>query len=388
MTNDSPSRPGVTRRALLVGTGLSAGAAGALGGLLGGRLLDQPEEAGLSAAVPPNGSTIVAEGTTQAGVDRPAIAPGHAFLLIGDIDPQRAAETLTTLGETILRLTRGEAPEITPDGPGDLTVTVGVGERVLAASRSPETAALVSLPEFLGDAELPAARRGGDLLINVNASDPSILEPVAAALTATLTDWQPRWNQYAFRGPSTDGVIRNPFGYHDGIIVPRSADELAENTWIADGPLAGGTICVLRRFRLDTSAFRALPAERRDAVIGRRQADGIPLSGGTRDSNIDLRAKTEAGELKVPSDAHARAAHPSFTGSALMLRRSFSYHDSVDDHGHVFISYQREVETFSRTQLRLDEVDAMRTFVTPTATAAFAILPGHSAASGLGAGLF
>ena len=75
-----------------------------------------------------------------------------------------------------------------------------------------------------------------------------------------------------------------------------------------------------------------------------------------------------------------------------MLRRSYSYRDSDTDHGHLFISYQNDVQAFAKTQLRLDDVDDLMKYVTPTATAAFAILPGTADAAGaprpLGSTLF
>ena len=149
---------------------------------------------------------------------------------------------------------------------------------------------------------------------------------------------------------------------------------------------------VIRRFQLDTVAFRALPAEQQDATIGRHRVDGTPLSGGALLDEIDVNAKAENGDLLVPAGAHASAAHPSFTGSGLMLRRSYSFRTSATDAGHMFISFQNDVSTFATTQLRLDEVDDLMQFVTPTATAAFVILPGMQTPSGtrqaLGASLF
>jgi deferrochelatase/peroxidase EfeB len=71
-----------------------------------------------------------------------------------------------------------------------------------------------------------------------------------------------------------------------------------------------------------------------------------------------------------------------------MLRRSYAYRASADDHGLLFIAYQREAATFTSTQLRLDEVDDLMGFAVPTATAAFAILPGMDADSTLGRALF
>jgi len=199
---------------------------------------------------------------------------------------------------------------------------------------------------------------------------------------------QLRWSEFGFRGVSVEGVTRNSLGYWDGIIRPSTAAEFDADVWIGSGPLAGGTVCVVRRFRLDVDGFRRLAPAERDATIGRVEATGEPLSGGDRDDPVDLAAKTPSGELLIPPQAHARAAHPTFTGSPLMLRRGYSYRANADELGHLFVSFQNDVSTFTRTQLRLDEVDALMDFASPTATGAFAILPGWSAASSLGGTLF
>ncbi len=228
-------------------------------------------------------------------------------------------------------------------------MTVGLGADALAATSQPDLAKAVQLPRFPGDAALPARRLGGALLISVNGSDPTVLEPVLSRLVGTLTGYRLRWSDYGYRGPADQGVTRNPFGYFDGIIVPRTPADQDADVWIGDGPLAGGTICVVRRFRLNTEHFRALEPAAQDRVIGRHRQDGSPLSGGGRFDQIDLDAKTDTGDLMVPARAHARAAHPSFTGSRLMLRRSYNYRATADDHGHLFISYQNDVGAFAKT---------------------------------------
>lgn len=376
----------ITRRALLLGTGAAAGALGATA--LWGAATPSPvvaphPEAGMPQAVS-------ASGAHQAGITRPAAPQGHCIVVVAELDMAALESSLAALGEHILRVTDSGQPDraLFPDGPGDLTVTVGLGPAALAATRHPDLAAAVALPTFRDDELLTAERRGGDLFLSISASDPAVLEPALASLSAVIAGYRPLWSDLGFRAASDDDVSRNPLGYHDGIIVPRTEAELAENVWIADGPLAGGTVCVIRRFALDTVGFRSLPAEQRDAVIGRRQASGEPLSGGVRDDEVSLSAKSDNGDLLIPARAHARAAHPSFTGSGLMLRRSYAYRASADDHGLLFIAYQREVSIFAKTQLRLDEVDDLMGFATATATAAFAILPGLDADSALGQALF
>ena len=380
---------------MLLGTGAGvvlAGAAGAAGFALG--RAGEQDASSSSSADQGTGRPVPAVGRHQGGVALPTLPQRSCLIAVADFDRTTLQEALHSLGEAIARVTDPERPltEQTPDGPGDLTVTIGLGPRALAATAHPELAASATLPTFRGDDTLPANRLGGDLLISVNASDQTILEPVLAHLTGGIPGYRLRWSDYGYRGPADQGVTRNPLGYFDGIIVPRTPADLTADVWIADGPLADGTICCIRRFQVHTDDFRILSADEQDRVIGRHRPDGSPLSGGSRFDNVDLDAKADNGDPLVPTHAHARAAHPSYTASRLMLRRSYSYRDSDTDHGHLFISHQNDVQAFAKTQLRLDDVDDLMKYVTPTATAAFAILPGTADAAGatrtLGSTLF
>ncbi len=382
---DSPAPDGVTRRVLLVG-GATAVATGAIGLGAGAVVTGGIAGAAETGAAPP----VAALGEHQAGVDRPASPQQYCLLAVADLDVGALRTSLATLGTQIALVTAQPAGvfDLTPDGPADLTVTVGLGARALAATNHPELASLTDLPEFSGDSALAADRRGGDLFVSVNSSQPMVLEPVLSSLLEQVVGVQVRWTEFGFRGASTDGVVRNPLGYFDGIIRPKTPAEFRSDVWIADGPLAHGTICVIRRFQLDAERFRDLSPMHRDEVIGRKQSSGAPLSGGVRDDQIDLNAKSPDGTLRVPLHAHARAAHPSFTGSALMLRRGYSYRASDVDSGLLFLAYQNDVRTFARTQLRLDDVDDLMKYATPTATASFAILPGVRDDAALGSTLF
>ena len=105
-------------------------------------------------------------------------------------------------------------------------------------------------------------------------------------------------------------------------------------------------------------------------------------------AHVDLEAKTPDGRYVTPARSHARAAHPSFTGSTTMLRGSYSFTDSDGSRGLLFRCFQRDLDTFVRTQRRLDDVDDLMRFVTPTASASFLVLPGFDADRPLGATLF
>lgn len=338
MTDDEP-RTGPSRRALLgaLGVAVGAGAAGAAGALTATG--SWPGEAQKpDTAVTPAGSSgqpVPAAGRYQAGIARPATPQHFGLLLVCDLD---GTDTpwLGALGERILALTTTSTPtDVLPDGPGDLTAV------------------------------------GDDLLTLVPGATP-------------------RWRQCLFRGHGERGVVRNPFGFLDGVIVPHGDEELAENVWIgaADAALGAGTVCVIRRLRLDTARFAALGTPAQERVIGRERIDGTPLSGGPADGEVNLNAKTPEGEFITPLRSHARAAHPSFTGSSLMLRRGYAFDDgllpnSQADAGLAFICFQNTLRTFVVTQQRLDENDDLMTYATPTGSATFLILPGFSASSPL-----
>ena len=376
----------LTRRSMLAGT--AVGAAAGVGGFVVGRQTSNDPSPG----APEQGVPVEARGATQAGVDRPAARQLHALFVVVDL-PVRSrwevAALLAALGGEVLTLTDPERPvdRVTPDGAGDLTVTVGVGPRLVRLAGA-DLPGVDPLPRFVGDADVPARLHGGDLLLAAHASDSSLLDRVSDHLLAGLDGAAVRWAQHGVRGIGPLGLSRNPLGYLDGIVVPRTPEEMAENVWIADGPARSGTICVLRRLRLDVHRFTAESPTRQDAIIGRKRSDGSPLSGGSTTDPVDLGAKTDDGSYLVPARSHARAAHPSFTGSGTMLRRSYPYVNGTSERGLLFVSFQRDLDTFVRTQHRLDDIDDLMGYTTPTASGSFLVLPGLDTHLPLGAGLF
>ncbi|PJJ65422.1 Dyp-type peroxidase [Compostimonas suwonensis] len=402
-----PAHPGASRRAILLGL-LGAAGLGALGFAIGRATAGtgapgtgMPAGPGSTPAPtldPALRALVPAAGATQAGIARPDTPQSYGLLLVADlpVDPGLAGSPgtgspgapgalpwLAALGEQILALTGGEQSYgFLPAGPGDLTVTVGLGPRVVALV-DPGAPGSEALPLFAGDETIDPQSSGGDLLLAVYGSDPGVLAPVVEQLLTAVPGATARWSQRLFRGPSEGTITRNPLGFHDGVIVPRGEEELAESVWL-DGPFAGGSICVIRRLRLADDVFLALSEQEQNAVIGRQKTTGAPLSGGGQRDQVDLLAKSPDGEYVTPLHSHARAAHPSFTGSGLMLRRGYAFDegtgaDGVANAGLTFICFQNELRTFVATQHRLDETDALMSYVTPTASATFLILPGFTA---------
>lgn len=382
---------GVDRRSVLVGLGgLVTGAVAGVAGWSAVVDHDTPAPAPTDSSSPETDGALRVEptGKQQAGIRRPGTPQSQGLLFALDV-ASTDLSWLATVGAAILDLvdgTHAHSATILPDGAGDLTVTVGLGPRLVAAI-DPSLPGAEDLPPFANEDAIPENRRGGDVLLAAYGSDPTVLRPVLELLAGAVPGAVRRWDQRAFRGAGNGSVVRNPLGFLDGIIVPHTDEEFERNVWIPDGPLAQGTICVVRRLRLDVSAFRTQSRAEQEAVFGRRANDGTPLSGGGPLDQVDLRAKTPEGDYLIPADAHARAAHPSFTDSELMLRRGYAFDDGDGDSGLLFVCFQRSLRTFVATQQRLDEVDALSKFVTPSGSATFVVLPGFDRKKPLGSAL-
>lgn len=376
-----PHRPGPSRRALLT-TSLGVLAGAAVG--VGAAAAIEHDDAPMPTPNQVTSSQAQVHGAHQAGIDRPSTPQTFALFQIADLTNPADLSFLADLGNRIASLIADPPPGLLPDGPQGLTVTIGLGPRVITAADKTLPGAQ-PLPAFAADHQIPPDANGGDVLIACCANDPSILPAIVDDLLSQVPAATPRWSQFGYRGPGTGTVARNPLGFLDGISVPHTAKELARNVWV-DGSLAGGTICVIRRLRLNIKDFTGLPTGQREHIIGRR-LDGVPLSGGRPDDEVNLDAKNPDGTYLIPTDAHVRLASPLRTGSHHMLRRSYSFDNGADDTGLLFTSYQRDLRTFTITQQQLDGGDQLMKYVTPTGSATFLILPGYTPQHPLGTAL-
>ncbi|QHA07871.1 Dyp-type peroxidase [Streptomyces broussonetiae] len=331
-------------------------------------------------------------GRYQAGITLPQPAQPNLLAVVADLgDSVAVGPLLAELGQAIHTLTAGTDRRLLGLPPGDLTVTIGVGPRLVRMA-DPSLPGAADLPRFSREQIAPQAR-GGDLLIQICASDALLLPVVTAALLAQAGDRiHERWRQSARRGPNVPvdkgiSAPRNPLGFVDGIVGPHTTAEQQRHLWLAgSASVAGGTIAVVRRMELDLPRFAALSVADQEAVFGRRRTTGVPLSGGSIASDPDLGAKTPDGRYLVPVDAHIRRANPNVVGAGLMLRRAYSTDDPAP--GLLFISFQNDLRTFTATLTHMDTSDALLQFTTTTASATFLILPGFDRQHPLGSQLF
>ncbi|WP_406200905.1 iron uptake transporter deferrochelatase/peroxidase subunit [Kitasatospora sp. NBC_01560] len=399
-------RGGVTRRALLgtAGAGLVVGAGA---GVAGAVALDRAPAAGTATAA---GGTLGAarlpfHGEHQAGILDPQQARVQlaAFDLAGGAGRDALRSLLQRWSRTAARLTAGEPAEefenqVALDaGPCSLSLTFGFGatlfDKAGLADRRP--AALEPLPAFPADA-LDPARGDGDLFVQIGADDAlvavhalRVLQRQAAG-TAAL-----RWQAAGFArtpGATAHPVTgRNLMGQIDGTNNPRPGEDgFAGKVFCAAGGgqpdwLAGGSYLVFRRIRMLLDSWEALPQDRQERVIGRRKADGAPLSapaGAAENTPVDLAAQGPDGTLAIPADAHVRVAAPAANGGAAMLRRGFSYHDGLladgsPDAGLLFLAFQSDPRTgFTPVQRKLSRGDGLSRFLRHEASGLYAVPPG------------
>lgn len=261
------------------------------------------------------------------------------------------------------------------------TVTIGIGAEVVARIRElGYPSSLIALPEFRGDA-LESSRTGGDLLVSVTAGSQRDAQDSLATLTKTAPAAQlrPRWQQHATHDPVRNGRTgRNPFGFHDGSANPKPSDPDFDSVVYVDEPtpawFSGGTYLVIRRMRLHIRDFEALPLAEQERVIGRRKADGAPLTGGTEQTPLDLSARGRDGTATLDPRAHARLTHPRLNMGARLMRRSYNYTDADGTRGLWFQAYVRDpVWQFIPMQQRLADSDLLSRFVTATGGGLWAV---------------
>jgi deferrochelatase/peroxidase EfeB len=317
----------------------------------------------------------------QPGVTTPQ--PGRVLVLSYDLDP--------TLGTRAARSAVGRLfTQWTPAqrAPGSrCTVTFGIGAGLPGRLGIAPPAALDELPPFSTDRLLPEAG-GGDVIVQICADDARACAAVGAQLdNLALGTLRPRWRQAGFLPATAPGTTpRNLFGFKDGTANPTPA-ESERWVWLDREHDPGGTYLVVRRIRMRTAAFAALPLPRQEQVIGRTRAEGAPLGQVHEHDSVDLYAKTPQGSYVLPADAHVRLTNPRLDGGARMLRRGYSYDNGPDDRGLLFLAYMRDPAVFVRVQQRLAARDAMNAFTEHYGSALCYILPAPRAGAPLGSTL-
>ncbi len=411
---------GLSRRGLLglagagvVGAGLGVGGAFAVGG-------------GSASTTNAVASTYPFFGKHQSGITTPAQDRLHfAAFDVNDISRDDLIELLRDWSYAAARMTAGQAagkygpasgpydapPDDTGEAldlpPGGLTITFGFGPSLfddrfgLAAQRP---SALIDLPKFPSDALQPELV-GGDLCIQACSDDPQVAVHAIRNLSriafgrATL-----RWSQLGFgRTSSTTRAQKTPrnlFGFKDGTANLRAEDTagVAQRVWAAseDGAswMTGGSYLVSRKIRMTVETWDRTSLREQEKIFGRTKGEGAPLSGGSEFTEPDFEQTGRDDIPLIDDSSHMKLAHPDSHGGAQILRRGYNFVDGNDELGRLnaglfFISFQRDPGTqFVPIQLALSRNDLMNEYVRYVGSAIFAVPPGATSSSFVGAGMF
>ncbi|MGB7796660.1 MAG: Dyp-type peroxidase [Pseudonocardiaceae bacterium] len=292
-------------------------------------------------------------------------------------------------------------------GPARLTLTVGFGrslfvdkggkDRFGISNRLPD--ALVELPHFSGD-EIDDTDSNGDLFLQACADNPQVAFHAVRSVARIAPDIATlRWTQLGFSPGNEAGTPRNLMGFKDGTVNSNvhPPTDLDATLWAgSEGPvwMRGGSYLVYRRIRITLEHWDRLAPSLQEQVIGRRKVDGAPLGGSEEFSTMDFEARDAQGNPVIPDTAHVRLAAAESNNGAVIVRRAFSYNNGTTpfverwppwrqaleyDAGLLFLAYQKDPrQAFVPIFSKLAETDALNQFTTHTASAVFAVPPGHT----------
>lgn len=373
------------------GHALGAGAARSRGSRTG-----SPEAS--AASVPLGGPEQVGyHGRHQPGIITPHQAHG-AFIgldLAAGARRGKIISLLRLLSDDAARLMGARAPlaaleDDIPRTPAALTVTFGFGPGLFAAAGlSQECPAVIAdFPAFARD-RLEARWGQTDLVLQVCCDDPITLAYAQRRLLRDARTFTTlRWVQSGFvnaRGHEPIGTTaRNLMGMRDGSANERDPDQMAAVVWNtgAQHPwLENGSMLVLRRIAIGMEAWDDVEPSVKEISFGRTLTDGLPLTGGDEFTAVDRFAVDDSGFPVIAPNAHAARAQAR-NASERMFRRPFNYVHQADSgaepqQGLLFAAYQADLATaFVPVQKRLDESDALNTWITHIGSAVYAIPPG------------
>jgi deferrochelatase/peroxidase EfeB len=412
-----PPRPGLSRRALLVGAaggGLVVGAAAGIGGMaIAGAVNAADEE-----TIDLTRSFPFYDQAHQAGIQTPQ--QRYTVFMTFDLasDARQDLQVLLArwsgaiaqlmAGRTVGAVQPLRSDAVAPDtgealdlAPGGLTVTVGLGPGVfdhrfgLASKRPRHLAALPHLPSD----QLQDALSGGDLSVQACADDPQVayhaIRDLARMAQPTAST---RWTVLGFGRASAGAgqkTPRNLMGFKDGTRNLKDDADFDRFVWVDDDAAwtRGGSYQVVRKIQMHIENWDSDAIGDQQKIFGRAKAEGEPLTGHREFDTPDFHRKDARGDLVISDTSHiALAAHEN-NGGVKILRRGYNYTDGINqygvlDAGLLFLSYQKDPEQFIRLQRRLGSSDLLNEYIAHIGSGLFFVPPAPRQGSYLAEKLF
>ncbi|MBC3185989.1 deferrochelatase/peroxidase EfeB [Corynebacterium sp. zg-331] len=387
----------ISRRAMLLGTGVSAGTA--LGGFALGRGT-APEQAAADEAVE-------FRGEHQSGIITPA--QQQMLMVAFDVVATRREDLVALLRTWTLAAERMQAGEpvnppktrddVPPDDTGEamglrpsrLSITFGFGAGLFreefGLDRYCPQALRQGIPRMAAE-KIDEDRSHGDLVIQICAEDPMVvLHAMHQFKRLAFGTASVRWMQLGYgRTASTSTqqeTPRNLFGFKDGtanIKAEDSAKELDAHLWIQPDDdvgawAAGGTYLCVRKIHMMMEVWDELVLAEQQRIIGRDKVQGAPMSGGEEFSAPDFH------EGSIDAHSHLATVHPVHNEGVRMLRRGYNYTEGLTELGRLqaglfFIAYVRDPRTHFIPVLSRMADDLLTEYLQHIATGLYLIPPG------------
>lgn len=227
---------------------------------------------------------------------------------------------------------------------------------------------------------------GGDIVIQACADDEQVaFHAIRNLIRKGRNTVTMKWSQSGFAAIGNRmETPRNLFGFKDGTANVTKESDFDDVVW-ADSKdwMQDGSYMAVRRIQMHLETWDWTNLQEQENTFGRYKESGAPFGKKHEFDEVDL-------DL-LPVDSHVRLAKQV---NKPIYRRSYSYSDGIDevtgqfDSGLLFISYQKDPDSFVKVQTSLGADDKMNEYVTHIGSGLFACFGGVQKGEYLGQELF
>ena len=241
------------------------------------------------------------------------------------------------------------------------------------------------LPPFPKE-QLQEKYTGGDIVIQACADDEQVaFHAVRNLVRKARNTITMKWSQSGFAAIGDRmSTPRNLFGFKDGTANVTKEKDFDQVIWTdSDDWMKGGTYMAVRRIQMFLETWDRTNLQEQENTFGRYKESGAPFGKKDEFDEVDL--------ALLPVDSHVRLAKEV---NKPIYRRSYSYSDGIVertgqfDTGLLFLSFQKNPDSFVKVQTNLGAQDKMNEYVTHIGSGLFACFAGVKKGEYLGQKLF
>ena len=271
--------------------------------------------------------------------------------------------------------------------PYRLTLTFGVSisflKKMGLEKKRPQ--AFREFPPFPKE-QLQDKYTGGDIVIQACADDEQVaFHAVRNLVRKARNTVTMKWSQAGFAAIGDRlATPRNLFGFKDGTANVTKEKDFDQVVWCDSNDwMRGGSYMAVRRIQMFLETWDRTNLQEQENTFGRYKDSGAPFG---------KKNEFDEGELDLlPVDSHVRLAKEV---NKPIYRRSYSYSDGIDertgqfDSGLLFLSFQKDPDSFVKVLTNLGAQDKMNEYVTHIGSGLFACFAGIKKGEYIGQKLF